>query len=138
MLARARSVLLSAVLLGAMLAVAPLAAFAADGVPFPVVPKATGGECVEDPEVMRRDHMEFLRHQRDDTMRQGIRTERHSLKGCIDCHAVAGDDGRPVGIDSEEHFCRVCHDYVAVKPDCFGCHASRPDEPDAAGRQAAR
>lgn len=137
MLARTRSVLLSVLLLGA-LAGAPAAAAGADGVPFPMVPEAKGGECVEDPEVMRRNHMDFLKHQRDETMRRGIRTQQFSLKGCIDCHAVTDAAGEPVGIESEEHFCRVCHDYAAVKLDCFSCHASRPDEVDAAGQQAAR
>jgi len=34
----------------------------------------------------------------------------------------------PVTVDDPQHFCRTCHDYAAVRPDCFQCHASRPGE----------
>lgn len=109
-------------------------------VPLPEIAKAKGGNCVEEPALMRRDHMEFLKHQRDDTMRLGIRTSKHSLKGCIACHAVDGPDGKPVSTASPQHFCRSCHEYAAVKPDCFQCHTSVPgeDEGDAGARTAAR
>ena len=60
------------------------------GVPLPHLSKATDGEnCVEPVDVMRRQHMVFLQHQRDDTLREGIRGQKHSLNGCIDCHATA-------------------------------------------------
>ena len=71
--------------------------------------------------------MTALSRQRDLTVRDGIRTKRFSLKGCIDCHAVTGADGAPVTAASPSHFCRTCHDYVAVRVDCFECHASRPE-----------
>jgi hypothetical protein len=32
-----------------------------------------------------------------------------------------------VTVSSPQHFCRSCHDYAAVKVDCFECHASRPE-----------
>jgi hypothetical protein len=92
----------------------------------PVIPEASGEQCVADTALMRRDHMKFLTHQRDETVRDGVRTERFSLKGCIDCHAVNGPDAKPVTAESPDHFCRVCHDYAAVRIDCFECHASRP------------
>ncbi|MBK7501310.1 MAG: hypothetical protein IPI14_00560 [Polaromonas sp.] len=53
----------------------------------PIVEKAKGGECVADPAFMRRNHGDMLKHQRDDTMRGGIRTGKNSLKACIECHA---------------------------------------------------
>jgi hypothetical protein len=95
-------------------------------VPYPDIPRGQGDSCVEDTEFMRRNHMNVLLHQRDDTVKEGIRTRQHSLKGCISCHAVSGPDDLAVTVDSPEHFCRSCHDYAAVKIDCFDCHASRP------------
>ena len=101
-------------------------AVAASGVAQPEVPKGQGERCVEDTDFMRRNHMDLLKHQRDETMLLGIRTEQHSLKECISCHAVEGADAMPVTVASSDHFCRSCHDYAAVKIDCFQCHASRP------------
>jgi len=102
------------------------------GVPLPSIPSGQGENCVEDTDFMRRNHMELLLHQRDDTVLQGIRSKQHSLKECIDCHAVHGEDGRPVTVTSPQHFCRSCHDYAAVNIDCFQCHASRPGHDDTA------
>lgn len=99
-------------------------------VPVPDIAEGRGEFCVEDTEFMRRNHMRLLMHQRDDTMLEGIRGGKHSLKECIDCHAVEGPDAIAVTVSSPKHFCRSCHDYAAVQIDCFDCHASRP-EPDA-------
>ena len=100
---------------------------AADRVPLPVLVKAAKGEaCVEPLPVIRRDHMKFLMHQRDDTVHAGIRGARHSLVGCIDCHAAKGEAGRWVRIDAPGQFCASCHDYAAVTIDCFECHAALP------------
>ncbi len=101
-------------------------AVSADGVPYPDIPRGQGEVCVEDTDFMRRNHMSILMHQRDDTVHKGLRTRQHSLKECIDCHAVPGTDSMPVTAASPQHFCRSCHDYAAVKIDCFECHASRP------------
>lgn len=99
----------------------------------PNIPKATakaenGGPegCVEPVKDMRRNHMNFILHQRDKTMIQGIRTKKHSFKGCISCHQVKGKDDKPVTHKSEKHFCNSCHSYVSIKIDCFECHASTP------------
>ena len=54
--------------------------------PKPVVTIERPGQCVEVTEVMRRDHMKLLLHQRDRTMREGVRTKPHSLAGCVECH----------------------------------------------------
>jgi hypothetical protein len=98
----------------------------------PALDPARSGPCVEDPKLMRRSHMEFLKHDRDDTVRRGIRPVKHSLSACVDCHANA-KDGRVLG--SEKHFCQGCHSYAAVKLDCFDCHAStaRPATTASAG-----
>ncbi len=90
------------------------------------VKSAVDGEwsCVE-PD-MRRQHMDLLKHQRDDTMHNGIRTKRHSLKECISCHVSESDKGEKVSVKSEQHFCNACHTYAAVTLDCFECHASQP------------
>lgn len=96
-------------------------------VPYPDIPKGQGDFCVEDTEFMRRNHMNVLLHQRDDTVKDGIRTTQHSLKECINCHAVTAEDDTFLTVESPEHFCRSCHDYAAVTIDCFDCHASRPD-----------
>ena len=90
--------------------------------------KGQGDKCVAPTDWMRRYHMTVLKHQRDETVHQGIRTDKFSLKSCIDCHQVKGTDGKPVTVADERHFCRTCHDYAAVHLDCFDCHASRPGE----------
>jgi len=79
-------------------------------IPDAVTPK-NAEMCVEPTEVMRRDHMKFLLHQRDATVIDGIRTEKYSLVGCINCHNPS--------------FCAGCHLYTSVKIDCFECHADR-------------
>lgn len=99
----------------------------------PVLPKASGDACVRDPEFMRVNHMEVLLHRRDKSVRHGDRakgdTAKESLNACLTCHAVAGDDNKPVGFSDPKHFCRTCHDYAAVKVDCFECHNSKPQKP---------
>jgi len=103
-------------------------AFAAEGVPLPHPAKGKGEACVAETDFMRRNHPEMLKHQRDDTLRLGIRGDKFSLKGCVACHAVPGPDAKPVTIKSPEHFCRECHDYAAVQIDCFDCHNSVPED----------
>ena len=99
----------------------------ADRVPLPALVKAAMGDaCVEPLPVIRRDHMKFLMHQRDDTVHDGIRGARHSLVGCIDCHAGKDGTGQWVRIDAPGQFCASCHDYASVKIDCFECHAALP------------
>lgn len=107
-------------------------------VPVPEIPAGQGENCVEDTDFMRRNHMTLLMHQRDDTMLRGIRLKRHSLKECVSCHAVEGSDAVAVTFASDKHFCRSCHDYAAVKIDCFQCHASRPDVPREHGETVER
>jgi hypothetical protein len=81
-----------------------------------------GGQCVDDPKFMRKNHMEKIIHQREETMRQGIRGGKFSLAGCVECHASKKDNSV---LGSDEHFCQGCHEYAAVKIDCFECHSSK-------------
>ena len=83
-------------------------------------------QCVEPTDVMRRNHMNFLQHQRDKTVLDGIRTKKYSLTGCINCHAQAGEDGKIVRAENPEYFCTTCHQYASVKIDCFECHSDQP------------
>ena len=77
-----------------------------------------GEACVAPVEEMRRSHMQMLFHQRDRTLRQGVREARASLKGCVECHA-GRESGSVLGKDG---FCSSCHSYASVKIDCFECH----------------
>jgi len=81
-----------------------------------------GGQCVAPTEWMRVNHMKVLFKQRDETVHQGIRGSKYSLKNCVECHASLRDNsviGRP------DSFCEGCHRYEAVKIDCFECHSSK-------------
>ena len=92
-------------------------------IPQPQKP-ADATQCVEPTDVMRRDHMKFLMHQRDDTVIDGIRTPKYSLVGWMDCHNPASTEP-VVRYEDPEHFCAGCHLYASVKIDCFECHADR-------------
>ena len=84
---------------------------------------------MEDTQWMRSNHFETVLHQRDETVLRGIRTKKHSLKNCIDCHITPNAQGQYARYaNSEEHFCASCHSYAAVKIDCFQCHADRPEQ----------
>lgn len=98
------------------------AAHAADKLPSPHLDIGKGGQCVEDPKEMRKIHMNLLTHQRDATVHKGIRGQKHSLAGCIDCHASTKTNSV---LGSEQAFCQGCHTYAAVKLDCFECHTSK-------------
>ncbi len=105
----------------------------ADEVPSPLVPKAKAKAneeygCVEPLEVMRKNHMEFILHQRDDTMYKGIRTSKYALAECINCHVVPDQNGSYARYGDDEHFCSTCHTYAAVNIDCFGCHRDTPEK----------
>ena len=97
----------------------------------PVVTIERPGKCVEATDVMRRDHMKLLMHQRDRTMREGVRTKPHSLAGCVECHA-SSKTGSVLG---PEGFCQSCHAYAGVQLDCFECHASKPGTASAGAKR---
>ena len=93
-------------------------------IPSPLKP-ADASECVEPVEVMRRDHMKFLMHQRDATVIEGERNTKYSLVGCMDCHNPADASAEVIRYEDPRHFCADCHTYAGVKIDCFECHADR-------------
>ena len=113
---------LAATLALAVAAFATAAALAAPPLPH-VEPARAGTQCVEDSATMRRLHMRFLEHQRDETVHGGIRGAKHSLKGCVDCHA-SKTSGSVAAAPTD--FCQSCHVYAAVKIDCFECHSGKP------------
>jgi len=109
---------------GIIAAVLAVAGFADAGdkqaarVPLPAIKIEKGDACVAPTEEMRRDHMNMLLHQRDRTLRQGLREPRFGLKNCVECHA-----GRETGsVLGKDGFCSSCHTYAAVSIDCFECH----------------
>jgi len=99
----------------------------AGGAPKPVITKAVKGEqCVEPNDTMRRNHMKLLDHHRDETVLNGIRTKKYSLKECINCHASEKTGSVATAKDD---FCVSCHSFAAVKIDCFDCHSTKPQGP---------
>ncbi len=82
--------------------------------------------CVAETNDMRRNHMDYLKHQRDETVHGGIRGAKFSLVDCVDCHASKDDDGNAAPVTDEGQFCQACHAYVAVSPACFQCHRTTP------------
>ena len=104
----------------------------------PVLAEPLGEQCVEPTQVMRERHWQFLLHHRDETVHRGIRTKRHSLKQCLECHVRPDEQGRYPRISEEQHFCSACHVYAAVKIDCFECHADRPAQAYSRSRDSSR
>jgi|TARA_Y100000294_G_scaffold49381_1_gene46504 hypothetical protein len=115
-------------LLAGVLAVAPETAGAGETASFPPKPVKAfkGKECVEPVDVMRREHMTFLYHQRDETVQGGIRGKKYSLRQCIECHAVP--DQKAGGERTVRAFCGECHKFAAVTIDCFQCHTTKPEK----------
>ena len=98
---------------------------------LPTVPKAKAKAnpetlCIRDVKVMRKNHMNFIMHKRDETMRKGIRTKKDSLAECISCHISKDKSGNYASFGDDKHFCSSCHNHVAVKIDCFDCHNDKP------------
>ncbi len=92
-------------------------------IPSPSRP-TSAEQCVEPVEVMRRNHMKFLDHQRDATVIDGERDGKYSLAGCMDCHNPA-DSSEVIRYQDPQHFCTGCHAYASVNIDCFECHSDR-------------
>ncbi len=103
-------------------------------VPVPAISvnKDKAEKCVEPTDEMRRNHMNYILHQRDETMHQGIRTSKHSLKNCVECHA----DPKTGSVLGKDGFCATCHQYAAVAIDCFSCHTDKAEKPAKAGSDA--
>lgn len=112
--------LLAALGIALLVAVSPAPTLAGESgrTPKPVVEIANPGKCIAPADEMRRNHMDMLRHQRDRSLRQGIRGEPASLNACIDCHASK----KTGSVLAKDNFCQSCHAYAAVTLDCFECH----------------
>ncbi|MES9855227.1 MAG: sulfur reduction protein DsrJ [Sedimenticola sp.] len=89
--------------------------------------------CVAPKADMRRNHMDYLKHDRVVTVRQGIRETKASLAACVDCHAGKDDRGEYLPVSAEGQFCESCHSYVGVDLyfACFQCHRKTPQEQSA-------
>ncbi len=98
-------------------------ALRAGGIPQPVIEPARGGQCIAPPAVMRREHMVMLKHQRELTVREGMRGAKVDLRACVDCHASRASGSV---IARPQDFCASCHRYVGVKLTCFECHSDKP------------
>lgn len=116
--------LISVGLAGALVALAAQAAGGSYVVPGSRA--ATLDSCVEPTDFMRRNHMEVIKHQRDETVHNGIRSTKHSLAGCVECHASRDPAGGVVPVDQKGQFCKACHAFAAVGMNCFDCHATVP------------
>lgn len=105
-------------------------------VPLPAfsINEQYGDKCVQPEEVMRRNHMKFILHERTETVHEGIRTKRYSLKNCVDCHA----DPKTGSVLGKDGFCASCHRYAAVSIDCFECHSSQREANVTPATSAAR
>jgi predicted CXXCH cytochrome family protein len=96
--------------------------------------KAAGLQaCVADTDEMRRNHMDLLRHGRNDVVHKGIRDQQYRIAECVDCHAGRDAAGKAIAVNAEGQFCAGCHEYTAVHLDCFGCHRKVPEGQPAAG-----
>jgi hypothetical protein len=87
-------------------------------------------QCVLPTEEMRAYHMQLLIDWRDQVVRTGDRVwtspsgkkyEPSLSNTCLGCHS------------NKAEFCDQCHNYVAVAPNCWGCHL---DKPATAGKMA--
>jgi len=99
----------------------------------PTPPKAKmnfseNSKCVKPIDDIRRNHMELLKHKRDLTLREGVRTKTDSLVECIDCHVTPNEKGEYARISEDGHFCSSCHNYAGVSIDCFDCHSDLPED----------
>lgn len=84
--------------------------------------------CVAPTSEMRRNHMDYLKHGRVKTVRDGVRGLKYSLAECVDCHAEKRTDGGYEPVNGEGQFCASCHTYTAVSLACFQCHRKTPGE----------
>ena len=79
-------------------------------------------KCVMPTDYMRANHMQMLVDWREAVVRDGQREFINpegkkfvaSLSNtCMDCHS------------NKTQFCDQCHNYVAVVPNCWGCHLTK-------------
>lgn len=84
--------------------------------------------CVADTADMRRNHMDYLKHQRNEVVHQGFRESKYELAECVNCHAAKDSAGQAIPVNDEGQFCESCHNYMAVNVTCFQCHRKVPEE----------
>ncbi|GAB6049286.1 hypothetical protein JCM16106_01300 [Hydrogenophilus islandicus] len=108
----------------ALLIAGVIAAAAAVAGPPKVTVYPERGSCIDDPQKMRRDHHAMLHQQKNRTVMLGERDAKVNFQQCIACHASA--ETRSVAAGPND-FCVACHQYAAVKIDCFTCH--QPNAP---------
>ena len=125
-----KRILALAVILAAALSGLPATLLAGE-ISLPNVPKAAKKAdpktwCVRPVEDMRKNHMDYILHQRDETMHKGVRTKQFSLAECVDCHVTPDEKGQYASYGDDRHFCSSCHNYAAVQIDCFECHRDKP------------
>lgn len=79
-------------------------------------------KCVMPTDYMRANHMQMLVDWREsvvrDAQREFVNPEGKKFVAslsntCLDCHS------------NKTQFCDQCHNYVAVTPNCFGCHLTK-------------
>ena len=79
-------------------------------------------KCVMPKDYMRANHMQMLVDWREsvvrDAQREFVNPEGKKFVAslsntCLDCHS------------NKSKFCDQCHNYVAVTPNCFGCHLDK-------------
>ena len=92
----------------------------------PVLAKAKGDTCVEDPEWMRANHMTLLNEWRHAVSRDGLRMYTSTTgkqyvaslqRTCMECHGTY------------DEFCKKCHAANSVNVFCWTCHI----DPETAG-----
>ena len=90
-----------------MIGLALLSTSAVAETPFPTIhePSDKSLKCIQPEDEMRRNHMNYILHERDETMHEGVRNEPGSLAACIDCHVEPNENGEIAGTDTDEHFC---------------------------------
>ena len=71
--------------------------------------------------------MDYLKHDRNRVVHEGVRDVKHSLAGCVECHAEKDGNGGYHPINADGQFCSGCHEHLAVNLTCFQCHSKEPD-----------
>jgi hypothetical protein len=105
---------------------APAAQAAGDAYVVPGSRAATLEHCVAPTPFMRLKHMKLILHQRDTMVHTGVRSTKDSIEDCVACHVSYTAEHKAVPINGDGQFCDSCHEYAAVRIDCFECHASVP------------
>ncbi len=85
----------------------------------PQIQQLAEKKCIEPTAYMRSSHMELIGRWRTAVVREGEdlyvasdgkRINMSLSQNCLGCHS------------NKEQFCDTCHNYAAVKPNCWSCH----------------